>query len=54
MSEWDEMTKFQVLEAFLKFYIQSPVSVFLLLMLYFMLDGLILFRKDDFHDVRCL
>ena len=37
-----------------KFYIQSPVSVFLFLMLYFMLDGLLLFRKGDFCGVRCL
>ena len=37
------------------FLILHPVtSVFLFLMLYFMLDGLILFRKGDFHGVRCL
>ena len=46
-------TKFQVLEI-LKFYIRSLVSVFLFLMLYFMLDGLILFHKGDFHGARCL
>ena len=34
--------------------IQSLVSVILFLMLYFMLDGLILFRKGDFRGVRCL
>ena len=27
---------------------------FLILMLYLMLDGLILFIKSDFHSVRCL
>ena len=37
-----------------KFYIRSPVSVFLFLMLYFMLNGLILFHKGDFHHVKCL
>ena len=46
-------TKFQVLE-FKKKKIWSPVSFFLFLILYFMLDGLILFRKGDFCDVRCL
>ena len=45
-------TKFRVLTAFLKFYILPPVSVFLFLTLHLMLDGLILFRKGDFHCVR--
>jgi len=33
---------------FLKFYIRPPVSDFVFLKIYFMLDGLILFRKGDF------
>ena len=51
MSEWDEISSFGDLK---KFYIQSPVSIFLFLMLNFMLDGLILSRKGDFRGVRCL
>jgi len=35
-------TKFQVLAIFLKFYIWPPISIFMILMLHFMLDGLIL------------
>ena len=33
---------------FLKVYIQSPVSDFVILKLYLILDGLILLRKGDF------
>ena len=36
-----------------KFYIRSLVSYFLFIMLYFMLDGLILFCKGDFRGIRC-
>ena len=39
--------KFQALAILKNFYIQSPASVFLFLMLYFMLDGLILFHKGN-------
>ena len=50
VSEWVSV-KFQVLEKFL-----NPVTgkCFLVLMLYFMLDGLILFCKGDFCGVRYL
>ena len=46
-------TKFQVLAIFKKNYIY-PVTgkYFLFLMLYFMLDGQILFRKGDFCEVN--
>jgi len=36
------------LAIFLKFYIRPPVSDFVLLKIYFVLDGLILFRKVIF------
>jgi len=36
-----------------KFYIKPPVSDFVFLKIYFMLDGLILFRKGDFHFKVC-
>ena len=52
MSEADQISRFGNLKK--KFYIRSPVSVFLFLMLYFMLDGLILFHKGYFCGVRCL
>ena len=39
---------------FLKFYIRPPVSVLLYLMLYYILYGLVLFRKGGFCQVRCL
>jgi len=38
---------------FFKFYIQPPVSNFVFLKMYFMLNGLILFRKGDFHSEVC-
>ena len=44
--------KFRVLTIFFKFYIRPPISVFLFLTLHLILDGLILFRKDDFRHVR--
>ena len=37
-----------------KYYIWPPVSVFLFLMLYLMLYGLILFPKGDFYSVLCI
>jgi len=36
-----------------KFYIQPPVSDFVFLKMYFMLDGLILFHKGDFRSEVC-
>ena len=47
MSEADQISNL----AIKKFYIRSPVSIFLFLMLYFMLDGQILFCKGDFHGI---
>jgi len=46
---WVSETKFQVLAVFKKFNIRPPVSVFMFLMQYFMLDGLILLRQSDFR-----
>ena len=37
-----------------KFYIQPPVSVLLYLMLFYILHGLVLFRKGDFRCIKCL
>jgi len=34
--------------------IRPPVSDFVFLKIYFMLDGLILFRKGDFRSEACL
>ena len=45
--------KFQVLEIFFKFNTQPPVSVFMFLMFYFMLDELIVLRQSDFSSERC-
>jgi len=42
VSEWVSEWMSQVLAIFEKFYIQPPVSIFMLLMQYFMLDGLML------------
>ena len=39
---------------FEKNYIQPPVSVLLYLMLFYVLYGLVLFRKGDFRLVKCL
>jgi len=44
----------RLLEIFLKFYIRPPVSDFVFLKIYSMLDGLILFRKGDSHSEVCL
>jgi len=41
---------FNFLRFFLKFYIRAPVSDFVFLTIYFMLDGLTLFRKGDFRS----
>ena len=49
VSERVKQMKFQVLG-----YIRLPESVFLILILYFMLDGLVLFRKGGFCCIRCL
>ena len=46
--------KFRVLVIKKISYIQPPESVFLFLILYFMLDGLVLFHKGGFHRVKCL
>ena len=51
VNEADKISGFGILK---KFYIQSLVSVFLILMLYFMLDGLMLLLKGDFCCVRYL
>ena len=45
--------KFEFL-LFLKLYIRPPVSVLLYLMLFYILYGLVLFCKGDFHHVKCL
>ena len=39
---------------FFKIYIRPPVSVLLYLMLFYVLYGLVLFRKGDFRLVRHL
>ena len=39
---------------FLKFYIRPPVSVLLYLMLFYVLYGLVLFRKGGFRRIQCL
>jgi len=50
-SEWDEILSFG--NFFLKVYIQSPVSDFVILKLYLILDGLILLCKGDFCCKVC-
>ena len=48
-------TKFQVLAIFKKINIRPLVSIFMFLMLYFMLDGLIVLRQSDFSsEIRFL
>ena len=46
--------KIGILVIFLKIYIRPPVSVLFYLILFYILYGLLLFRKGDFRHVKCL
>ena len=52
VSEADQISSFGNLKK--KFYIRPSESVFLFLILYFMLDGLVLFHIGGFHHIWCL